>query len=184
VANFIRGRGALRRFLLGPLCVLYYYHYKNYLRMGRTESYAKFWASSSATIVLVGPYLWVGILAERALGLVYSGAFIDLPQKKGNLIIIGIVFVIGLLAIYMLDRKRLLILSELSGMQLPSIPVALIIIIFFGVPLMLITAGLGKYHFLLATILMVAYYSLFHFAYFDRLIRRLLSSAPPRTSHS
>lgn len=178
MANYIRGRGVLRRFILGPLCVLYYYHYKNYIRTGRTENYAKFWASSSAATVLIGLYLWVGIMVERVLEFSYSGAFTDLPEEMGKIVILGVVLFVGLLTINILDRKRLIILSELSGLPLPEVTTALMIIILLGVPLMLIVAGLGKYHFLSATILMASYYSLFHFAYFDRVIRRLTSSAP------
>ena len=184
MANFICGRGALRRFLLGPLCVLYYYHYKNYLRTGRTEQYAKGWASGASSIALVGPYIWAAVAIQRSLGLIDKVNFGNIMSDKSYTIMIVTIISIYMILAYMLDWKRVTILNELDAIRLPSIPIVLAAIVFFALPLLLIVAGLGKYHFLLATVLMFAYYTLFHFSYFDCLIKRLPSSAPPRTSHS
>lgn len=183
MTNFIRGRGALRRFLLGPLCVIYYYHYKNYLRMGRTEQYAKRWASGASSITLVGPYIWIAAAIQRVLGLVDKGTFGDIMSDKSYILIIATGITSYMILAYILDWKRVAIINDLGAIRLPSIPRVLAVITLFALPLLLIVAGLGKYHFLLATVLMFAYYTMSHFSYFNRLIKRLPSSVPPRTSH-
>src|SRR6185437_9336755 len=53
--KLIRKESGFKKFLLGPLCVFYYYFYENYLRMGRPESYAKGWAPFSAINLFLGP---------------------------------------------------------------------------------------------------------------------------------
>jgi len=49
----------LYSFFVGPLYVFYYFAYKNYLRLGKSDGYALFWAPVASTFtVLCGAAFW------------------------------------------------------------------------------------------------------------------------------
>jgi hypothetical protein len=161
----------LTRFFFGPLCVFYYFFYKNYLRMGRSEAYANQWASTSAVSSYIGILLWF----IKPLDLIYA----FLAQKTGyksfnmfEFFYLGVMlFVIQAMARF-LRKNHSSIFMNLSNIKLPKVFVIVSIILLFALPASLIFVALGKDHFWAATALMVFYYMVFYFIYFRRLLNQ------------
>ena len=167
----IRDASNVKKFLLGPLCVLYCYFYKNYLRMGKSEDYAKLWAPTSAVGSLLGIiFLFIhpldiicnylmretNALAPEGCGIIYLSFFL-------LLVIIGASF---------LRRKGHKILIDMNDVNIPKIPILLCVALLFILPPVLISISLGKYHFYLASALIAIYYTAFYMIYFRRVLKR------------
>lgn len=157
---------------MGPLCVLYLYHYKNYLRMGRSERYAISWAAASATTVLIGPIVWVGFVAIAAFAAIKAEDLSTVfPNENVYIFIISSITYLSVML--SIGGRRVPILNELGNVKLPCVTCVILIFISFGVPLILLVAGLTRFHFFAATVLMITYYAIYHFVYFDPILRRL-----------
>ena len=169
--SLVRGRSEARKFLLGPLCIFFCYLYKNYLRMGKSEDYAKGWAPSSALGLLIGPMRWflepINYLCDLATNQKY-GSYTD----AGTYLFLAVIFIVGMVGSAFLKNNHSKILEELSDLSVPRLPILLFLNLSFGLPLLIIPVALYGDHFSLATAFLVTYYTSFYLVYFRRLLSR------------
>lgn len=172
MSNILRAKSGIKLFLLGPLCLLYFYLYTNYLRMNRPDDYAKGWAPTSAVGLLLGPVMWFAACISRLFEFINLHA--EYLPNIGGVMWLATLIILIIYGSSFLTRNHIGIMEEMSGINVPKIYKLLFIVITFSVPLMIIIVGFGKHHFSNATIGIIIYYSVFYFLYFRNQLRRNL----------
>lgn len=169
MSSILRTKSGIKLFLIGPMCLLYFYLYTNYLRMNRPDDYAKGWAPTSAAGLLLGPVMWFAACVSKFLE--FINIHVEHLPNIGGVIWLATLIAFMIYGSSFLARNHIDIIKKMSGVTTPNIYSLLFIVITFSVPLMVIIVGFVKNHFCNATFGMIIYYAAFYFLYFRSRLR-------------
>lgn len=164
MSNILGVKNGFRHILLGPLCILYFYLYNNYLRMSRPEDYARGWAPTSAVGLLLGPIIWLAMCLNNLFELINADA--QYFPSIGGAIWLTTLIILMFCGSSFLRRNHINILKIMNGVIVPKLSILLFVVIAFSVPQMIIVVAFGKYHFWNASVTIVIYYLTFYVLYF------------------
>lgn len=172
MSNLFRKCGFVKRVVLDPLYILYYFHHANYIRMGRTERYASGWAPISAVSLFFGLFIWFIAPVDFIFNLLISSESGEFLKKfiSGKEFFMAISICIYISMVIFLRKRRHEIISKFHYVKVPALPLLILILLLYAMPFMVISIALSRDHFFVSTALIVLYYVIFYMIYFQRLI--------------